>query len=305
MKTQLDKKVHRIIGKYSSGKKGPLLLISGGIHGNEPSGVIALQKVFKILEKTKPEINGTLLGISGNQAALNKNQRYIDEDLNRVWNEDNMNKDKIESHEEEEMHEILTVLKKYPAADFTKRYFMDCHTTSSDSLPYLSVQDVHDNDAWSRNFPTYIVRGFSDIITGDFDHYLSRIGITGFVFEAGQHEHKSAVENQEGMIWLNLKEACGLDLTNIPGYPQCVDNFKKKNAPDQKIFDIAYRHGLQDDDEFKMELGFQNFQEIKKGDLLAHQNGKEVRSRWNARIFMPLYQAQGNDGFFVIKEVKK
>jgi succinylglutamate desuccinylase len=38
--------------------------------------------------------------------------------------------------------------------------------------------------------------------------------------------------------------------------------------------------------------------------LLAIQNGKEIKSQWNARIFMPLYQAQGNDGFFVIKEVK-
>jgi succinylglutamate desuccinylase len=196
------------------------------------------------------------------------------------------------------------VLKNYPAANFTKRYFMDCHTTSSDSLPYLSVQEVNDNDSWSRNFPTYIVRGFSDIITGDFDHYLSRTGLTGFVFEAGQHESKTSVENQEGMIWLCLKEACSLDLTQISTYPDCVKNFTTKNAPDQKVFDIEYRHGLKDGDDFKMQPGFQNFQEIKKDELLAIQNGKEIRSRWNARIFMPLYQAQGNDGFFVIKEVK-
>lgn len=305
MKTHLDKKVPRIIGKYSTGKKGPLLLVSGGIHGNEPSGVIALQKVFQELEKTKPEINGTLLGISGNHEALNKNQRYIDEDLNRVWTKENMKSGKIESHEEKEMYEILEVLKDYSESDYSKRYFMDCHTTSSDSLPYLSVQDVHDNDAWSRHFPTYIVRGFSDIITGDFDHYLSRSGLTGFVFEAGQHESETSVENHEGMIWLCLKEACDLDLKKIPSYPECVENFKTKNAPDQKVFDIAYRHGIKNDDDFKMEPGFENFQEIKKNDLLAVQNGKEIRSKWNARIFMPLYQNQGNDGFFVIEEVKK
>ncbi len=296
--------VSRIIGKYTSGKEGPLLLISGGIHGNEPSGVIALQKVFKELEKTKPNINGTLLGISGNQKALNKDQRYIDEDLNRVWTKEKMQKEKANTHEEKEREEILQLLKNYPAKDFTKRYFMDCHTTSSDSLPYLSVQDVNDNDAWSRNFPTYIVRGFSDIITGDFDHYLSRSGFTGFVFEAGEHESKTSIENQEGMIWLCLKEACQLDLSQISCYPECVENFKEKNAPKQKVFDIAYRHGIVEEDDFKMEPGFQNFQEIEKGQLLAIQNGEEIRSKWNARIFMPLYQAQGNDGFFVIKEVK-
>ncbi|MDT0294753.1 succinylglutamate desuccinylase/aspartoacylase family protein [Mesonia ostreae] len=301
----MKEKVSRIIGKYTSGKKGPLLFVSAGIHGNEPSGVIALQKVFRELEKTKPEIKGTFIGVSGNLKALNQNQRYIDEDLNRTWTKENMQNGEVNSHEEREMYEIVEVLKDYPESDFNKRYFMDCHTTSSDSAPYLSVQEVNDNDAWSRHFPTYIVRGFSDIITGDFDHYLSRTGLTGFVFEAGQHESKTSVENHEGMIWLCLKEACGLDLTQISSYPTCVENFTQKNAPAQKVFDIEYRHGIKDKDDFKMEPGFENFQEIQKGDLLAIQNGNELRSEWDARIFMPLYQAQGNDGFFVIKEEAK
>lgn len=295
--------IPRIIGKYTSGKKGPLLLITAGIHGNEPSGVKALQRVFKELKKTQPEIEGTLLGVSGNQEALNKNVRYIDEDLNRTWTEENIKNHKTDSHEKKEMWEIIDVLKQYPEEDFTKRYFIDCHTTSSDSLPYVSVQEVHDNDDWAHLFSTYIVRGFSDIITGDCDHYLSRTGLTGVVFEAGQHESERSVENHEGVIWLALEEACGLDLTQLTCFPQCVDRFVKTNAPDQKTFEILYRHGLKDDDDFKMEPGYQNFQEIKKGELLATQNGKEVRSKWNARIFMPLYQAQGNDGFFVINEV--
>jgi len=304
MNNQLHQNIPRIIGKYSSGKSGPLLFVTGGIHGNEPSGVLALQEIFKQLEKTKPEIKGTLLGVAGNQEALNKNQRYIDEDLNRTWTKENLQKNKIESHEEKEMYETISLLKEYPAEDFTKRYFIDCHTTSSDSLPYMSVQEVNDNNGFAHNFPTYIVKGFSDIIAGDIDHYLSRTGMTGFVFEAGSHTSKASAENHEGIIWLALQEVCELDLSQIETYPDCVENFTQKNAPDQKTFEIEYRHGLEDKDTFKMEPGFQNFQEIKKDELLAVQNGKEIRSKWNARIFMPLYQAQGNDGFFVIKEVK-
>ena len=52
-----------------------------------------------------------------------------------------------------------------------------------------------------------------------------------------------------------------------------------------------------------MEPGFVNFQAIEKGELLAYQNGQPVKSEWDAFIFMPLYQSQGNDGFFVIQEV--
>lgn len=293
----------RIIGKYSSNKKGPLLFITAGVHGNEPSGVQALERVFTELKTTKPIINGTILGVAGNKIALKKNLRYVDEDLNRTWKEESIKKKIEETHEQKEMFDIIALLEQYPEEKFTKRYFLDCHTTSSESLPYISVQLVNDNDAWAHKFPTYIVRGFSDIVYGAIDHYLSRIGLTGFTFEAGQHTHKTSVENHEGLIWLALKEACDLDLTKISCYPDCVDNFAKKNAPTQKTFEIIHRYGLDDGDTFKMQPGFENFQKITKGEILAIKNGKEVRSEWDAYIFMPLYQSQGNDGFFVVQEV--
>lgn len=303
MNEELKEEIPRIIGKYTSGKKGPLLFVTGGIHGNEPSGVKALEKVFKELEKTRPEIEGTIVGVAGNKMALNQNKRYIDEDLNRTWTKENIEAGGKDTHETKEMFEIIDILKQYHENDFTKRYFLDCHTTSSPSLPYVSVQVVNDNDEWAHRFPTYIIRGFSDIITGDIDHYLSRTGMTGFVFEAGQHTDKTSVENHEGVIWLALKEACNLDLERISTYPDCVNRFAKKNAPPQKTFEIVYRHGLEDSDIFEMQPGYENFQKIKKGELLAKQNGNEVKSEWDAYIFMPLYQDQGNDGFFVVKEV--
>lgn len=295
----------RILGKYTGSKKGPLLWVTAGIHGNEPSGIQALQKVFSELESSRPEIAGTLIGVSGNKRALNQNQRYLDEDLNRTWTEENINGKRKKTHEQKEMWEIIEELEKYPARDFTKRYFMDCHTTSSPSLPYISVQEVNDNDPWAHRFPTYIIRGFSDLVYGSIDHYLSRTGLTGFAFEAGQHTDTTSVENHEGMIWLALKEACGLDLNKISCYPDCVENFSRKNAPEQQTFKIVYRHGLEEGDQFKMEPGFKNFQEIDKGQLLAIQNEREIRSEWNGRIFMPLYQPQGNDGFFVVQEVSR
>ena len=297
------KEYSRIIGTYTGNKKGPLLFVTGGVHGNEPSGVKALKKVFEELEKTKPEIEGTIVGVVGNKKALNVDQRFIDEDLNRTWTIENVESGKKDTQEKKEMFEIIEVLKNYPEANFTKRYFLDCHTTSAATVPFISVQEVNDNDVWAHKFPTYIIRGFSDIVSGCIDHYMSRTGLTGFVFEAGQHTDERSVENHEGVIWLALKEACKLDLNQISCFPECVDKFVEENAPDQKTFEIIHRHGLEDSDEFKMEPGFENFQEIEKGQLLAYRNGKKVRSEWDANIFMPLYQSQGNDGFFVVEQV--
>jgi len=299
----LDQEKDRIIGAYENGNEGPLLFVSAGIHGNEPSGVTALKKVFETLEREKPKISGKVIGVYGNRTALEKGVRYIDEDLNRTWTKKNVESQEKDTNEKREMFAIIEILHKHSASRFAKRYFLDCHTTSSASLPYISVQEVGDNDAWAHRFPVYIIRGFSDIVFGCIDHYLSRIGVTGFVFEGGQHDSKNAIVYHEGMIWLALAEACGLDLKKLSEFPKAVEKLSEQKE-NQKTFEIIHRHSLEDDDQFKMQPGYENFQSINKGEFLATHNGEKILSTWDACIFMPLYQAQGNDGFFVVEEIE-
>ncbi|MEH6406862.1 MAG: succinylglutamate desuccinylase/aspartoacylase family protein [Leeuwenhoekiella sp.] len=295
-------KFPRIIGEYSCGNKGPLLFITAGVHGNEPSGVKALKKVFSELENTMPDINGTVVGVTGNRKALQKNVRYIDEDLNRTWTVENVKSKHKDTHEKDEMFSIINELNNFPEKDFTKRYFLDCHTTSAASAPYISVQEVDDNDAWAHEFAPFIIRGFSDIVSGCIDHYMSRTGLTGFVFEGGQHISKEAIDNHEGLIWHAIAKACDLDLNNLSNYPESAKKLEQLKSR-QKTFEIVYRHAIHDSDDFEMEPGYENFQPIKKGEILAHHNDKKVISDWDAFIFMPLYQSQGNDGFFVVEQV--
>jgi hypothetical protein len=49
--------------------------------------------------------------------------------------------------------------------------------------------------------------------------------------------------------------------------------------------------------------GFINFQAIEKGMVLANENGQSVIAPESGNIFMPLYQDQGADGFFIIERV--
>ena len=295
-------KSSRIIGKYETGNPGALLFITAGIHGNEPAGVLALENVFKILQKEKPEIKGKIIGLKGNQKALKKQVRFIDEDLNRTWISENINSQKINTSEKEEMFEIIEILKSQAEKNFSKYYFLDCHTTSSKSEPYISVQNVNDNLKWAKLFPTHIICGFSDIVKGSIDRYESKIGMTGFTFEGGQHQEKSSIKNHEGIIWLNIQQACHLDFNDLNEIPSSVKTLlaRRKN---QKIFEIIYRHKINNNDDFKMKSGFKNFQKLKKGELLAHQNQQPIYSKWENYIFMPSYQSQGNDGFFIIKKL--
>ena len=54
--------VGRIIGEVRGKHKGPTLVFMGGIHGNEPAGVFALNHV---LEKIDPDVlHGNVYGLS-------------------------------------------------------------------------------------------------------------------------------------------------------------------------------------------------------------------------------------------------
>ena len=297
-------KSNRIIGSYTKNEKGPLLVITAAVHGNEPSGVIGLRAVFENLKQNQPKINGTILGLIGNEKAFEKSVRYLDQDLNRTWTKENIEKPDKTANEQMEMLEIIDIVEQFQQHGCTETYFIDCHTTSSASLPYISVQDVGDNSRWAHQFPIYIIRGFSDIVSGTIDGYFSHQGMTGFAVEAGQHDDETSATYHEGCIWIALKEACGLDFNDLPRIPEAASK-TMTDTPNQKTFEIVHRFGLNDGDDFKMNSGFKNFQPIKIGEHLATLNGKKIISTWDAFIFMPLYQAQGNDGFFVVKDVSK
>ena len=79
----------RIIDRYEGKEPGPLLICIGGMHGNEPAGILAIQEVFRLLDiedACNPEFSyrGSFIGIRGNLRAIQNEQRFIDRDLNRM-----------------------------------------------------------------------------------------------------------------------------------------------------------------------------------------------------------------------------
>ena len=52
-----------------------------------------------------------------------------------------------------------------------------------------------------------------------------------------------------------------------------------------------------------MEPNYHTFQPVVKGEILAHNKAGKIRAREKGRIFMPLYQEQGDDGFFIVRRI--
>jgi len=296
--------VDRLIGKIKGNSKGPTIVFFGGIHGNEKAGVFALKEVFEKINTKK--VSGTIYGISGNLKALQINQRYIDQDLNRVWLKENLSKLETkltlnnEEAEQQELYEILDRILKEEEGPF---YFIDLHTTSSKTLPFITINDALINRKFSSLFPVPIVLGIEEYLEGPLLSYINQLGYVSLGFESGQHDDLNSITNNIAFIYLSLVFAKILEQKDVDKYNEYYNLLSIASSKNKKIFEVVYLHRLLNNKTFKMNPNFTSFQNIKKGEELATENNKNIKSKYNAKIFMPLYQAKGNEGFFVIRRI--
>lgn len=295
--------VRRILGQYTQGRGGPLLVVLTGIHGNEPSGLQGFDAVLKRLQADEPPMFGTLVGIACNLPAIAAGKRFIDEDLNRIWLPDRVadlrNGGAPQSSEQRELIAVLEKIEDHRRSN-RENFFIDCHSTSSESVPYISVPVDAASVELAGEFPVHTVVGGGDKLTGVSDRYLIDHGFRGFTFEGGQHQRLATVEAQEAAIWVALKRVgC---LTEAPHHAErCL---ARTQLDGHQFFEFEYVHRITPDSGFRMRPGYVNFQRIHEGDLLAYEDERPIISSWDARVFLPLYQAQGDDGFSVIREVQ-
>lgn len=297
--------LNRVLGSYPTGEhEDPLVLGIGGLHGNEPSGVIALQNVFDMLTDNDIPIDGKFVGIAGNLPALHENKRFIDEDLNRTFSERRIKSLKTKAElntEEHEMEYVLTVFDEL-SNQHDEIYFIDCHTTSSPTIPYISVNDYPKSLRLARQFPLFNVIGLEKSIPGCLAEYFNRMGYNGFTIEAGKHHTMTSIENSEATIWLFLVYTGLINKEDLPFYQEQLQLLNERITEKNRDYRVVEHYKIRPDEDFKMKPGYVNFQQVSKGEVLATNQRETIRSSHNGRILMPLYQSQGNDGYFILKK---
>ncbi|MCB9251995.1 MAG: succinylglutamate desuccinylase/aspartoacylase family protein [Flavobacteriales bacterium] len=304
----LDKtiEVGRVIAQFKGKEKGPTLLFFGGIHGNEPSGIFALYEVFQELDVSN-DLIGNVYAISGNLKALKSGERFSSIDLNRVWTKEFI--DKIESEQSLtdepdllEMQEIHFLIRKILKESNGPFYFFDLHTTSAETIPFITANDSMLIRKFAEQYPIPIIFGIEEYLTGPLLSYINEFGYISIGHEAGSHDQVSSIENHKSFIYLSLVFSGCIKKEKIH-FMKYYNGLAKTSVDSRAFYEIFYRYKIHRGEKFKMNPGYYNFQKIKKGQILAFNNGKEIRATRSGRVFMPLYQAQGEDGFFGIHRV--
>lgn len=300
----------RVLGHFSTGRPGPTIVVTGGVHGNEPAGCEALRSVLALLAREALPLRGELWAVAGNLRALAANRRYIDRDLNRRWiREDiarivaNGPEDAVEDHEQ---LELLAVLAPLLERSQTPIVFLDLHSTSGPSTPFVCMADVLRNRKIALALGIPVVLGLEEVLDGSLLGYLCDLGHIGVAVEAGQHVDPITVHYHESAVWLTLAAAGALDEPHLATVARARGTgfFAARDPGVPAVVEIRHRHVvLPAHEPFVMLPGFANFQPIARGQLVAHDSRGPVHAPFAGIMMLPRYQGLGDDGFFIARAV--
>jgi hypothetical protein len=299
--------IGRIIAKINGGLPGPTIIFIGGVHGNEPSGVFALHEVLKNLNEKKTKLSGTIYALAGNLPALEKGIRYEKEDLNRIWSTERIeafqsNKNSVVNNETKQALELLNCINSILRDEAGPFYFIDLHTTSSPTEPFITVNDNLLNRKFTQQYPVPLLLGIEEYLEGTFLNYINDMGFVAFGFESGQHDALESIDNHMAFVNLTLVFTGSIPRSEI----EFEKHYNLLNEHTNHLaicYEIIYHYKIEKNEQFKMLPGFKNFEPVPRGVPIALSDERSVEAPQAGNIFMPLYQKKGNDGFFIIKPV--
>jgi succinylglutamate desuccinylase len=305
---QLIQSYDRELFELGNPADGNSVLFIGGIHGNEPLGIIALQDVYRVIKNYQIPIHGRIKAIQGNIAAVKAEKRYIHIDMNRVWTKENI--ESMESNqlgngvsEHHEMKEVFDVIRGEIKLTQKQFYILDLHTTSAASVSFCVTNVKAECLEFVANYPFPSISGLTGYLEGTLLSYINDMGHVGLAYEAGLHRTGDSLDKHRSFIWYSLVQT---GIVKVEDLPFKLDYHSHNLGRDwstslPKEFKIINRYKVHEGEEFEMKEGFENFQRIRKGEVLAKNKNGIIEAPCDGHIFMPLYQKSGEDGFFIVQ----
>lgn len=309
------RELERVLGERRAEAPGPTLIVVGGVHGNEPAGLAAAERVLDACDGAAPLVRGRFIALRGNLAALRVEApepwlrpRYIQRDLNRTF-VDSPAEDDPEIVEQRERAELVSAIESIAGEASGPCVVVDLHTVSSDSPPFIAVEDSLAARRFALRFPLPKILGVEEELRGLLmDYATNRLGCVAMVVESGRHDDPRSVDVHEAAVRLAL----GVLGLCAPGTPttrgQRPEDVLRGAASgrDRDVYDLRNRTPITSTD-FEMHPDAEAFMPVRSGrTLVAVERGAGLVAPRTGLLFMPNRQPAprvGDDGFFVIRRV--
>jgi succinylglutamate desuccinylase len=266
-----DEKIPSVI-RITENARGPRVVLFGGVHGDELSGVHAVEKLFfDLFVGTRTLRQGSLTLVRGNEQALAAERRYLKHNLNRLFREDYGPEIDKASYEFNRAQELKIVLQNCD-------YFLDLHSAPIAQEPFMVAEQAA-VDFFSKLGIPRIMTGWSKFssgaIGGDAENYANAHGAKSATLESGSHFEKRSNDVAYQSI-VSLLSLLGM----IAGTEQ----------PAARPFEIVdvYEVVTKEADDFRYAGKVDNFQSIEKGKSFAFQNGRAITVSEDSYLLIPM-----------------
>ena len=286
--------------------------MNAGIHGNEPAGVRASLVVRDELAAAGVRLRGRVVFVAANRPALVCGRRFLVRDLNRGWTRRGITAlmaqaPHSDTPEDAVQRQLLSFYMRELRRAAGPVAFLDLHTSSAEGAPFSCLADTMVNRRWALQLPVPVILGLEEAIDGAVMEWFEDRGVAALAVEGGRHEDPAAVDNLADVIRLSLVARGVLD----PGAARaagidCVGSrmrLRDASAGLPRVVEVIHRHERARSDGFAMRPGFSSFMKVRRREPLADDRGGVVSAPTAGRVLLPLYQGQGDDGFFLARDV--
>jgi len=275
-------------GEYRGGS----LLLSAGIHGNETAPIELLDKLLKRIFSGELKLRCRLLIIFGNPEAMRQGIRYIEQDLNRLFNGRHQQSHGFEAQRAVQLEQFAAVF--FREANLNKSLHYDLHTAIRGSkIEQFALYPFAENRRHSEiELKRLQSAGISAVLLQNrpattFTAYTyATLGVEAMTLELGKA--RPFGQNQG----INLDKIQSLLERLIEG----DENNLAKTLDALQLFTVS-REIIKQTDNFRLHLAdnIENFSLLEQGSVLA-EDGK---IRWlveeqQARIIFPNSKVQNN-----------
>jgi|GEM_PF-3025987 len=271
MRVERDKRISNVVRIYADAD-GPRVVVFAGVHGDEVSGVHAVEKAFFDLFVGRPALlRGSLTLVRANELALAAERRYIKHNLNRLFREDYPPGIDRDSYEFQRAQQLKTILK---ACD----YFFDLHSAPFAQAPFI-VAERHVLGLFAKLGIPRIMTGWSNFSTGsiggDTENFANAHGAKSATLESGSHFDKRSndVAYRSVISFLSLLEMIPGSDTQMVGPLEIAD-----------VYSVITKEA----DDFHYSGAVDNFRVLTKGEPFAIQSGHPLTVEEDSYLLIPM-----------------
>jgi predicted deacylase len=268
---------------FDSGEAGPHVMVMAVTHGNELCGAIAVDWLFK--QGVMPKQGKLTLGFSNWRAYQSFDaenplaSRFVDEDINRVWDVSTLEGDRI-TNETERARELRPVLD-------TVDLMLDIHSMTTFCEPLMLSGPLEKGRAFARQLT------IPECVVCDAGHAAGKRmrDYGGFgdpaspknalLVECGQHwEARSAQVAHDVMLKF-------LEVTGVVDADFVAEHIKVAAAPAQKVIEVSGPYTIEADQPFTWKDNYTGFEVIEKGGTVIGWDGdKEVSTPYDECVLI-------------------